>query len=49
MNRGAQVDSRCKDEERTTLHMAIQNQSVECVRILIEGGCDVNKKVTIQI
>lgn len=45
MERGAQLDSLCNDREKTALHIAIQYQSNECVRILIAGGCDVNLKV----
>jgi len=44
IERGAHLDSR-NHSGKTALHIAVSDQSTDCIRLLIQRGCNVNIQV----
>ena len=43
---GADMDDNTNVEENTPLHLATQKHNQACATVLIENGCDVNRRVS---
>lgn len=48
IERGAQLDS-CNNSGKTALHFATSYQLPECMRFLIQHGCNVNIQVVLTL
>ena len=48
IEKGAQIDSQTNFGS-TALHVAVNNQDTDCVRLLIQRGCNINLQVPLHI
>lgn len=48
IHKGAQIDSQ-SNLGSTALHFAVKYQQTDCVRLLIQRGCNVNLQVPLHI